>query len=124
MKLVSIASILFCVAVAAVTAPRAYADDSSSLRGRGSGSNEASRQLVTEHLPKVRAVNFQDYDDDGKGYKASKGDKSDKSGGKGYKASKGDKSGKDQTRYTKPHGYGDYFSKSFKADKGYDRVSQ
>merc|ERR1711865_1237827 len=58
------------------------------------------------------------------GYKASKGDKSDKSGGKGYKASKGDKSGKDQTKFTKPHGYGDYFSKSFKADKGYDRVTR
>ena len=121
MKLVSIASILFCVAVAAVTAPRAYADDSSSLRGRGSGSNEASRQLVAEPIKGFRAVNFHDYDGDGKGYKASKGDKS---GGKGYKASKGDKSGKDQTKYTKPHGYGDFSSKSFKADKGHDKVSQ
>ena len=119
MKLVSIASILFCVAVAAVTAPRAYADDSSSLRGRGSGSNEASRQLVAEPIKGFRAVNFHDYDGDGKGYKASKGDKSDKSG-----ASKGDKSGKDQTKYTKPHGYGDFSSKSFKAGKGYDKVSQ
>ena len=119
MKLVSIASILFCVAVAAVTAPRAYADDSSSLRGRGSGSNEASRQLVAEPIKGFRAVNFHDYDGDGKGYKASKGDKSDKSGGK-----KGDKSGKDQTKYTKPHGYGDFSSKSFKADKGYGKVSQ
>ena len=119
MKLVSIASILFCVAVAAVTAPRAYADDSSSLRGRGSGSNEASRQLVAEPIKGFRAVNFHDYDGDGKGYKASKGDKSDKSGG-----SKGDKSGKDQTKYTKPHGYGDFSSKSFKAGKGYDKVSQ
>ena len=108
MKLVSIASILFCVAVAAVTAPRAYADDSSSLRGRGSGSNEASRQLVAEPIKGFRAVNFHDYDGDGKGYKASKGDKS----------------GKDQTKYTKPHGYGDFSSKSFKADKGYDKVSQ
>ena len=116
MKLVSIASILFCVAVAAVTAPRAYADDSSSLRGRGSGSNEASRQLVAEPIKGFRAVNFHDYDGDGKGYKASKGDKSDKSGG--------DKSGKDQTKYTKPHGYGDFSSKSFKAGKGYDKVSQ
>ena len=117
MKLVSIASILFCVAVAAVTAPRAYADDSSSLRGRGSGSNEASRQLVAEPIKGFRAVNFHDYDGDGKGYKASKGDKA-------YKASKGDKSGKDQTKYTKPHGYGDFSSKSFKAGKGYDKVSQ
>ena len=108
MKLVSIASILFCVAVAAVTAPRAYADDSSSLRGRGSGSNEASRQLVAEPIKGFRAVNFHDYDGDGKGYKASKGDKS----------------GKDQTKYTKPHGYGDFSSKSFKAGKGYDKVSQ
>ena len=115
MKLVSIASILFCVAVAAVTAPRAYADDSSSLRGRGSGSNEASRQLVAEPIKGFRAVNFHDYDGDGKGYKASKGDKSDKSG---------DKSGKDQTKYTKPHGYGDFSSKSFKAGKGYGKVSQ
>ena len=112
MKLVSIASILFCVAVAAVTAPRAYADDSSSLRGRGSGSNEASRQLVAEPIKGFRAVNFHDYDGDGKGYKASKGDKSDKSG-----ASKGDKSGKDQTKYTKPHGYGDFSSKSYKVSQ-------